>query len=74
MRIKGGPILITAILVTVALDSHALGLRLMGFMPARHFTDKDWTLAKASAGKALEQGKLDEVFTWLNDATDQKGA
>jgi hypothetical protein len=70
MIVKGGSILVAAILITVAQDSHALGLRLLDFMPAKYFTDKDWTLAKSSAGKALEQGKVDEVFTWLNETAN----
>ncbi|MEW8029829.1 MAG: hypothetical protein AB2793_00635 [Candidatus Thiodiazotropha sp.] len=69
---KTGLLLIA--LISMAADSHALGLRLLDFLPAKHFTDKDWALAKASAGKALGQGREGEVFTWLNEATNHKGA
>ena len=66
--------LIALISMLMAAEGHALGLSLLDFLPAKHFTDKDWAMAKASAGKALAQGEEGEVFTWLNQATNHKGA
>ena len=74
MMKQGGLILVALMTMALMSESHALGLRLLDFMPAKFFTDKDWELAKASADKALEYGKVDEVFTWLDEATNHKGA
>lgn len=71
---KAGLILAAIVPLAVTLKSHALGLHLLDFMPAKYFTEKDWELAKASAGKALRQGQEGEVFAWRNDANRHRGA
>ncbi|MES9992353.1 MAG: hypothetical protein ABW098_10395 [Candidatus Thiodiazotropha sp.] len=67
-------ILFVLISMATTLTSHALGLRLLDFMPAKYFSDKDWEMAKASAGKALKQGKEGEVFAWHNEENRHRGA
>lgn len=74
MMKKTGLFLIVLISILMAAKSHGLGLGMLDFMPAKHFTDEDWTMAKASAGRALQQGKVGQVFTWLNEANNHKGA
>ncbi|MES9972171.1 MAG: hypothetical protein ABW092_19225 [Candidatus Thiodiazotropha sp.] len=71
---KSGLLLIVSLSMFLATQSHGLGLGMLDFLPAKHFTEKDWAMAKVSAGKALKQGKEGEVYTWLNEATNHKGA
>jgi surface antigen len=74
MKLKTGVILTALVSLTTTSVSHALGMRMLDFMPAKYFTEKDWDMAKTSAGKALGQGKEDEVFAWHNEANRHRGA
>ncbi|MCU7922910.1 MAG: hypothetical protein KZQ88_09445 [Candidatus Thiodiazotropha sp. (ex Dulcina madagascariensis)] len=66
--------LIPLSLLMAATGVQALGLRLLEFSPVKYFTAEDWASAKATAAKALKQGKDGEKFAWKNPATGHKGA
>ncbi|MEW8452790.1 MAG: hypothetical protein AB2686_11860 [Candidatus Thiodiazotropha sp.] len=74
MKRVTGLMLLALLTLAVTLKSHALGLHLLDFMPAKYFTEADWAMAKTSAGKALRQGKAGEVFAWHNEANRHRGA
>jgi hypothetical protein len=60
-------------LVAFTATASALGLRLEESTPIKYFTKQDWQQAKQVAKTALEQGKQDETFDWLNESTGHSG-
>jgi len=66
-------ILLSAGMLFAAQAVNATNMKWLEYAPTSKFTQEDWDIAKATAKKALNEGKDGEDFSWSNAKSGNSG-